>query len=99
VREALSTNAEWTLVMQSTGLAWLRTDAADGGQIADFISALRSFLAPTGGTAVLLKATEALREKVEPWGDAGSALPLMQKIKLQFDPRGILNCGRFVGGI
>jgi glycolate oxidase FAD binding subunit len=99
VREALSANAEWTLVMQSTGLAWLRADAADCAQIADFIAALRSFLAPTGGTAVVLKAPPALRQKVDVWGDAGNALPLMKRVKEQFDPRGILNRGRFVGGI
>ena len=99
IREALSANAEWTLLMQSTGLAWLRADAVDCAQIAEFISALRSFLAPTGGTVVLLKAPSALREKVNAWGDAGNALPLMKRIKEQFDPRGILNCGRFVGGI
>jgi len=63
IREALSANAEWTLLMQSTGLAWLRADAVDCAQIAEFISALRSFLAPTGGTVVLLKAPSALREE------------------------------------
>jgi glycolate oxidase FAD binding subunit len=99
VREALSANAEWTFVMQSTGLAWLRADALDCAQIADFVSALRSFLAPTGGTLVLLKAPPALREKVDVWGNAGDALSLMKRIKEQFDPRGILNRGRFLGGI
>ena len=99
VREALSANADWSLLMHSTGLAWLRADSADCAQIADFISALRAFLAPTGGTVVLLKAPPALRKNVDVWGDAGSALPLMKRIKEQFDPRGILNRGRFVGGI
>jgi glycolate oxidase FAD binding subunit len=99
VREALSVNAEWTLLMHSTGLAWLRVDATECGQIADFIASLRSFLAPTGGSAVVLKAPLELRQKLDVWGNAGSALPLMKRIKEQFDPRGILNRGRFVGGI
>jgi glycolate oxidase FAD binding subunit len=99
VRESLSDNADWTLLMHSTGLAWLQVDAADCAQIADFISSARDFLAPTGGTAVLLKATPALREKVDVWGATGNALPLMKRIKEQFDPRGILNRGRFVGCI
>jgi glycolate oxidase FAD binding subunit len=99
VREALSVDAEWSLVMQSTGLAWLRADAADWAQISGFIPALRVFLAPSGGTVVLLKAPMAVRQKVDVWGDIGNALPLMKKVKEQFDPRGILNRGRFVGGI
>jgi glycolate oxidase FAD binding subunit len=97
VREALSVDAEWSFVMQSTGLCWLRVDAGD--QTPAFISALRSLLASTGGTAVLLEAPAAVRREVDVWGEAGSALPLMKRIKEQFDPHGILNRGRFVGGI
>ncbi len=99
VREALSDNADWTLLMHSTGLAWLQADATDCAQIADFISSLRDFLASGGGTAVVLKAPPLLRQKVDLWGAIGTALPLMKRIKEQFDPRGILNRGRFVGGI
>jgi len=99
VREALSDNADWTLLMNSTGLAWLRADATDCAQIADFISSVRNLLAPSGGTLVVLKAPPALRTRVDVWGTAGTALPLMKRIKEQFDPRGILNRGRFLGGI
>ena len=99
VREALSANAEWKLVMHSTGLAWLRADAADCTQISSFVAALRAFLASAGCTAVVLKAPQALRQHVDLWGDAGTALPLMKRVKEQFDPHGILNRGRFVGGI
>jgi glycolate oxidase FAD binding subunit len=98
-REALSDNADWSLLMHSTGLAYLRVDAADCTQLADCISSIRAFLAPTGGTAVVLKAPVALRQQVDVWGDPGTALPLMKRIKHQFDPRGVLNRGRFVGGI
>jgi FAD/FMN-containing dehydrogenase len=48
---------------------------------------------------VLLKGTPTLRQKVDVWGSVGTSLPLMKRIKEQFDPCGILNCGRFVGGI
>jgi glycolate oxidase FAD binding subunit len=99
VRQALGDTGFWTLLMHSTGLAWLRVDAGEYAPVVDFLRSLRSFLAPTGGTAVLLKAPAVLREKVDVWGYAGTALPLMRKIKEQFDPGGILNRGRFVGGI
>ena len=99
VREGLSQNADWSLLMHSTGLAWLRIDATDCAQLADFISSLRIFLAPAGGTAVVLQGPAALRQKMDVWGATGNALPLMKRIKEQFDPRGILNRGRFVGGI
>jgi glycolate oxidase FAD binding subunit len=99
VRERLSQNADWTLLMHSTGLAWLGITATDCAQVADFISSLRTFLESCGGSAVMLKGPLELRQKVDVWGSVGNAMPLMKRIKEQFDPRGILNRGRFVGGI
>jgi glycolate dehydrogenase FAD-binding subunit len=99
VRRALGETAAWTFLLHSTGLAWLRVDAAECAPVVNLIASVRGFLAPTGGTVVLLKAPLALRQKVDVWGDAGTALPLMKRVKQQFDPCGILNRGRFVGGI
>lgn len=99
VREGLSENASWSLLMYSTGLAWLRMDATECAQIADAVNSIHTFLATSGGTAVLLKAPETVRQKVDVWGEAGSSLAVMTRIKEQFDPHGILNRGRFVGGI
>jgi glycolate oxidase FAD binding subunit len=36
---------------------------------------------------------------LDAWGEPGDALPLMRAVKQQFDPKGTLNPGRFVGGI
>ncbi len=85
--------------MHSTGLAFLRVDATRVRQIAEFTSSIRQFLAPTAGTVVLLKAPSLVRQKVDVWGDVGFSMPLMRRIKEQFDPRGILNPGRYVGGL
>ena len=37
--------------------------------------------------------------KLDAWGSPGDSLPLMRAVKEQFDPKGTLNPGRFVGGI
>jgi glycolate oxidase FAD binding subunit len=52
-----------------------------------------------GGSLVVLKAAPGLREGLDVWGPLGSELRLMQGIKTQLDPKGIMNPGRFVGGI
>ncbi len=46
----------------------------------------------TGGAGLLPSGYDA-------WGDMGPALALMKRIKERFDPKGVLNPGRFVGGI
>ena len=52
-----------------------------------------------GGSVVVEHAPPALKRQVEVWGDPPIGLEIMRKIKQKFDPAGILNPGRFVGGM
>jgi glycolate oxidase FAD binding subunit len=64
------------------------------------IERLRAFLAPDGGSVVVEHGSLALRAAVDPWGAVEPGqLALMRKIKHGFDPAGVLNPGRFVGGL
>jgi FAD/FMN-containing dehydrogenase len=41
-----------------------------------------------------------MREAVDPWGPVPApSLAVMRAIKAEFDPTGVLNAGRFVGGL
>jgi glycolate oxidase FAD binding subunit len=60
---------------------------------------LRDAAAARGGTLVVLQAQPPLREGLDVWGPVGPELRLMQGIKEKLDPKGIMNPGRFVGGI
>jgi glycolate oxidase FAD binding subunit len=51
------------------------------------------------GHAVMLAAPRELKQSVDVWGSPPPALALMRKIKDQFDAQGLLNPGRYVGGI
>ena len=52
-----------------------------------------------GGHATLEAAPLAVKELVPVWDQPGAAFRIMERIKAQLDPKGILNPGRFVGGI
>ena len=71
----------------------------DPASIAKGIEDLRSWVVRNGGSLVILSAPPAIKASVDVWGPVGNALFLMQKLKQQFDPQGLLNPGRFVGGI
>ena len=52
-----------------------------------------------GGFAVVEEIPSALKKRANVWGTVGKAFPLMQRLKATLDPNGILNPGRFVGGL
>jgi len=61
---------------------------------------LRALVAPGGGTVVIERAPRDVREAIDPWGPVDSgALALMRALKAEFDPRRLLNAGRFVGAL
>src|SRR5262249_54922437 len=68
--------------------------------LARVVDTLRDFAAGVGGSVVVERAPHALRATVDPWGPVPpGALHLMRSLKQEFDPRRVLNPGRFVGGL
>jgi len=99
--EALATlcadAVRWSAVVQATGIGCVCLQ----GERPAIESALRSLhrnLEGTEGSLVVHHPPAAVC-RMEAWGDAGDALPLMRAVKQQLDPKGTLNPGRFVGGI
>jgi glycolate oxidase FAD binding subunit len=75
------------------GLFWVRIDADP-----DALAALRAALDPA--PCVLLDAPEGLRAAVDPWAlGPGTELDLLRRVKRSFDPAGVCNAGRYVGGL
>ena len=84
--------------------AALRAPEGDGlpaaTWLAGAVSGLRAALAPEGGSLVVERAPRAVKDTVDVWGPvAPDALAIMRRLKSEFDPQGILNPGRFVGGL
>ena len=52
-----------------------------------------------GGKMVIEQCSLAVKADLDVWDDAGEPIAIMRRLKEQYDPKGILNPGRFVGGI
>jgi glycolate oxidase FAD binding subunit len=87
----------WSVVVQATGIGWVRLKGAAAG-IESVLRQLRAAFEGRGGSLVLAHRSASVNE-LEAWGNVGDALPLMNAVKRRFDPQGTLNPGRFVGGI
>ena len=64
--------------------------------------AVRTLLAEcrkAGGNLVVQSAPPDWKESLPVWGEPGSDLPMMKRIREQLDPSGLLNPGRFAVGI
>jgi len=72
---------------------------ADAARVSAVLTEWRALVRAVGGQALVESAPLAIKERVSVWDDPGPALRLMQRIKSQLDPAGLLNPGRFVGGI
>jgi FAD/FMN-containing dehydrogenase len=77
----------------------LRLEASDERALLSAFEVLREESKEFGCSLVVLRCSPEMKARVDVWGTGGDALPLMRRIKQQFDPTGILNRGRFVGGI
>jgi len=67
---------------------------------AALIERLRGVVADFDGSVVVQAGPAALRAAIDPWGPvAPEAFALMRGLRDEFDPRRVLNPGRFVGGL
>jgi glycolate oxidase FAD binding subunit len=97
-REGATAGMSWKIVVQGTGLGWARLEAPRPEALRKAILAVRSTVEGETGSLVVMQRPAGL-ESLEPWGSPGDSFPVMVRVKQQFDPRGTLNPGRFVGGI
>jgi len=89
----------WKASAQAYGVGWLRLEGGNSAQFVAAATALRKIAEAAFGSFVVLHGPADVKQQFDAWGSVGDALPLMTRVKAQFDPNGTLNPGRFVGGI
>ena len=67
--------------------------------IVDAVQKARQIAHRYEGAAVVEQCPIPVKRQIDVWGDAPDSLAVMRRIKDRFDPLGILNPGRFLGGI
>jgi glycolate oxidase FAD binding subunit len=87
---ALPAGAEW---WASPGVGVVHWSITTG---ANTVREARSAAEAAGGSLVLMAAPIEMRRELGAWGTSPSTLELMQRLKRAFDPKRVLNPGRFV---
>ena len=72
---------------------------ADLDKLARLGTAFRAAAEVHGGSMVVECAPASLKQKLDPWGGLRGDFVLMRRIKEHVDPLGVMNPGRFVGGL
>jgi glycolate dehydrogenase FAD-binding subunit len=81
----------------AAGTVWLALPARRSG-LEKFVE-LIELARQQHGHAVVFVAPGELKQGVEVWGPSPAMISLQREIKRQFDPKGLLNPGRFLAGI
>ena len=68
----------------------------DGQKLAEFAFSLAK---RHGGIAIIERCPTAVKMNMDVFGDVGSSIEIMKRIKRQYDPGRVLNPGRFAGRI
>ncbi|OLB94408.1 MAG: hypothetical protein AUH30_17790 [Candidatus Rokubacteria bacterium 13_1_40CM_68_15] len=102
IERALPAAERAALITGCAALGTLRVaiTGADPDTVRRLVEDLRALTGEFGGAVVIESAPTAVRTGLDPWGPVEPAtLNLMRAIKQEFDSRGVLNPGRFVGGL
>jgi glycolate oxidase FAD binding subunit len=76
-------------------------DEFDAGRVMkDLVLPLRGALEAEGGSLIVERGPAELKDQCDVWGTIDpEIMAIMVRIKSEFDPAGLLNPGRFVGGL
>ena len=71
----------------------------DSAALSETIRSMRTAVHSLGGSLIIERAPLNIKESIDVWNYAGESLEVMRRLKAQYDPNGILNPNRFIGGI
>jgi glycolate oxidase FAD binding subunit len=88
-----------SLAHYANGIVLSRMRPDDAESVVDMVEHLRKEMAPLNGSVVVESAPGEVKRLLDVWGSPASPLAWMRLIKSRFDPRRVLNRGRFIRGL
>ena len=82
-----------------TNAHWYADEGFSSDNAAETIQASRTAVHDLGGSMIVERCPVEAKAKLDAWDEVGEPLATMRRMKEQYDPKNILNPGRFVGGI
>lgn len=95
---AAETGASCSALAHAVGIIQIALEGEEQVLI-ETLEKLRASTMQRRGHLVVHRGPRSLRERIDVWGETRSELEVMRKLKNEFDPAGVLNPGRFVGGL
>jgi glycolate oxidase FAD binding subunit len=96
--ESLGTRAAM-IAHPGLGAAYLGLETADAAIVKGAFEEVAAISTSLGGFVVLERALPEVKRDVDVWGSRPPYFDLLARIKAEFDPAGVLNPGRYVGGL
>jgi FAD/FMN-containing dehydrogenase len=86
-------------VHAGNGICLLHMEPPDASSASEALSPLLKGALEAGGNLSVLNAPAPWKAELPIWGQPGRNMEVMRHLKSELDPAGILNTGRYVGGI
>jgi len=83
----------------TTGVLHAAVVSIQSHRVRDVVAHVRDAVGALGGSCVVEHAPTDALPGLDVWGNVGAALESMRRLKRELDPGGVLNPGRYVGGI
>ena len=101
IRDAANARELFTDVLTDVmnGDVFVRVSERDARAFAQKIEECCDAVRALDPRSVVVAGDAPIRESIDAWGEPPPAIGKMREIKARFDPNGILNPGRFAGGI
>jgi FAD/FMN-containing dehydrogenase len=88
-------NAIWHAGIGDGRLRVIQNQGSNDNETVDALKTLRAKAESLGGSLIIEKASDSIKNGIDAWGDLGSRRELMSRIKLQLDPNNVFSPGRF----